>query len=227
MNILKTTIAACGIILMSTSALGADMSKEKVASYSIGHNIGNQVKGEKDIFNVDLDLLVQGLKDGFSGKDNQHSAEEIQAAFTHIQTLAEAQKLESSKSALAENAVFLAENSKKEGVTTLPSGLQYEVINKGSGTDKPSESDQVKTHYHGMLTNGTVFDSSVDRGEPITFPVTGVIKGWVEALQLMTVGDKWRLTVPSDLAYGEAAQGPIPANSVLVFEVELLEIIKG
>jgi FKBP-type peptidyl-prolyl cis-trans isomerase FklB len=125
-----------------------------------------------------------------------------------------------------EGEKFLEENKKKAGVTTTASGLQYEVIKTGDGP-KPTATDKVKTHYHGTLTNGTVFDSSVDRGEPVEFPVNGVIKGWTEALQLMPVGSKWKLFVPYSLAYGERAAGPqIPAYSAFVFEVELLEIVK-
>lgn len=201
-------------------------TNEEIASYSIGHNIGNQVKGEKDIFEVDIELVMQGLKDGFEGKDSPISGEQITTAFEYIQKLTDEKAAEAEKAASAGNIAYLAENGKKDGVTTLASGLQYEVMVKGEGTVKPISTDQVKTHYHGTLTNGTIFDSSVDRGEPITFPVTGVIKGWVEALQLMHVGDKWKLTVPSELAYGARAQGQIPANSVLIFEVELIEIIK-
>lgn len=228
LNLTKAiTTAALGIMLMTTSALGADMkTNEEIASYSIGHNIGNQVKGELDVFKIDIELVMQGLKDGFEGNDSPLTGEQITTAFEHIQKLTEAKAAEAAKAASAGNVAYLAENGKKEGVTTLPSGLQYEVITAGKGTVKPTASDQVKTHYHGTLTNGTIFDSSVDRGEPITFPVTGVIRGWVEALQLMVEGDKWKLTVPSELAYGAQAQGQIPANSVLVFEVELIEIVK-
>uniref|UniRef100_A0A2A4Z7U0 Peptidyl-prolyl cis-trans isomerase n=1 Tax=OCS116 cluster bacterium TaxID=2030921 RepID=A0A2A4Z7U0_9PROT len=212
---------------MTTSALGADMkTNEEIASYSIGHNIGNQVKGEQNVFKVDIELVMQGLKDGFEGVDSPLSGEQITTAFEYIQKLTEEKTAEAAKAASAVNDNYLAENGKKDGVTTLPSGLQYEVMTKGEGTVKPTPADQVKTHYHGMLTDGTVFDSSVARGEPITFPVTGVIKGWVEALQLMVEGDKWKLTVPAELAYGAQAQGQIPANSVLIFEVELIEIVK-
>ncbi len=228
MNSIISKIAVIGMCLLPFTAQGADMkTHEEVASYAIGHNIGNQVKAEKDVFKLDTDLVVQGLRDAIEGKDSPLSGEQMTAAFEFIQKLSDAKKAEDSKGALAKNNAFLAENGKKDGVITLASGLQYEVMNKGIGLEKPKPTDQVKTHYHGMLTNGTVFDSSVDRGEPITFPVTGVIKGWVEALQLMVVGDKWRLTVPAELAYGDRDQGPIPANSVLVFEVELIEIIKG
>src|SRR5699024_2579128 len=122
---------------------------------------------------------------------------------------------------------FLEENAKKEGVTVLESGLQYEVLEEGDGGPKPKAEDTVKTHYHGTLVDGTVFDSSQDRGEPVEFPVNGVIEGWQEALQLMSVGDKWRIVLPPELAYGEhGAGGMIGPNATLIFEVELLEIVE-
>jgi len=123
-------------------------------------------------------------------------------------------------------ATFLAENAKKEGVKTTASGLQYKIIKSGTG-ESPKPTDTVKVHYHGTLIDGTVFDSSVQRGQPVTFPVERVIPGWVEALQLMKVGDKWQLFIPAKLAYGDRSPGPaIPPNSVLIFEVELLGIVK-
>ncbi len=128
---------------------------------------------------------------------------------------------------LKEGEAFLAANAKKEAVTTLPSGLQYKVLKSGKGKS-PKATDTVKVHYHGTLLDGTVFDSSVERGEPATFPVNGVIPGWVEALQIMKEGDKWQLTIPPKLAYGErGAGGKIGPNSVLVFDVELLSIEKS
>ena len=127
--------------------------------------------------------------------------------------------------AIGEGKTFLEENKKAEGVTELESGLQYQIITEGKG-DKPKATDSVKCHYHGTLINGTVFDSSVDRGEPTTFPVSGVIAGWVEALQLMPIGSKWKLVVPSNLAYGEQGAGNlIGPHTTLIFEVELLEVV--
>ena len=123
-----------------------------------------------------------------------------------------------------ESQQFLEANKKRAGVVTLPSGLQYEIITKGTGPI-PKENDRVKTHYAGTLIDGTEFDNSYKRGEPITFPVTGVIKGWIEALQLMPVGSKWKLFIPSDLAYGDRGQGAIPGGSALIFDIELLEIV--
>lgn len=125
----------------------------------------------------------------------------------------------------AKAAAFLAENAKKAGVKTTASGLQYEVITEGKGA-RPKATDQVKVHYEGKLVDGTVFDSSVKRGEPVTFPLNQVIPGWTEGVQLMTVGSKYRLVIPAALGYGEQGAGPIPPNAVLVFEVELLDIVK-
>ncbi|MFA5192382.1 MAG: FKBP-type peptidyl-prolyl cis-trans isomerase [Verrucomicrobiia bacterium] len=152
--------------------------------------------------------LALGLITGCGAKDEQAAAEKTSGA-----------KLDAGDS-------FLAENAKKEGVKTTSSGLQYKVIKSGTGAT-PKATDGVKVHYHGTLINGTVFDSSVERGEPISFPVNGVIPGWVEALQIMKVGDKWTLFIPAKLAYGEQSPSPkIPANSPLIFEVELLGIEK-
>jgi FKBP-type peptidyl-prolyl cis-trans isomerase FklB len=121
---------------------------------------------------------------------------------------------------------FLKENGARDGVVTLPSGLQYEILTDADGP-KPAATDRVTTHYRGTLIDGTVFDSSYDRGQPATFPLNGVIAGWTEALQLMSVGSKWRLFIPPELAYGARAQGPIPANSTLIFDVELIEIAEA
>ena len=147
----------------------------------------------------------------------------LQARKMEEQQAAQTKALEENKLA---GETLLSENKAREGVVVTESGLQYEVITKGEG-DTPDENDKVNVHYHGTLPDGTVFDSSVERGEPITFPVNGVIKGWTEALQLMKVGDKWKLFIPSDLAYGARGAGPkIGPNQVLVFEVELLGVEK-
>ena len=140
-----------------------------------------------------------------------------------MQEIQQAAALVEGQENLAAGEAFLAENGAREGVTTTESGLQYEVIVAGDG-EMPTLNDTVTTHYHGTLIDGEVFDSSVDRGDPSSFPVSGVISGWTEALQLMPVGSKWRLFVPADLAYGSQQRGSIPANSTLIFDVELLEI---
>jgi FKBP-type peptidyl-prolyl cis-trans isomerase FklB len=158
---------------------------------------------------------------------NEQSADMVlRTRFEQVRVKKDSLEKGQSKITLEEGRKFLAENKSKEGVITLESGLQYQVIKQGNGA-KPGLTDQVKCHYHGTLLDGTVFDSSVDRGQPATFYVNGVIKGWTEALQLMPVGSKWKLFVPAELAYGERAAGPkVKANSMLIFEVELLEILK-
>lgn len=197
-------------------------------AYGIGMNIGQNLK-QQDLSALDLNILMQGMSDVIKGKtqfdDNQ--ANMILGNYFAKQQASkqaeEAKKYESNKLA---GQKFLEENKKKTGVVTLPSGLQYEVIKMGEGA-KPTINDKVKTHYHGTLIDGTIFDSSVQRGEPIEFPVGGVIKGWTEALQLMPVGSKWKLYIPYDLAYGERSAGStIKPYSTLVFEVELLDITK-
>ena len=203
-------------------------SPAKIVSYGIGRNIGKSLAS--DGLDVDIDAILAGLKDGLADKPSQIPEEKLRDAFQVIQRDLEKKKLEMAKAAGDKNRKagedFLAANKKKPGVKSTESGLQYEVLKAGKGAT-PKASDTVKTHYHGTLIDGTVFDSSVDRGEPATFPVGGVIKGWTEALQLMKVGDKWRISVPSELAYGaRGAGGKIGPNSVLVFEIELLEIEK-
>ena len=189
-------------------------------SYSLGVNIGENIKTQFpdiDLKNFEAAIkyvLDDNKKPSISGADAQKT---IQEYFTK-------QQAKASESVVEEGRKFLAENSKKENIVTLESGLQYEVIKNGEGA-KPTLNDQVTTHYHGTLIDGTVFDSSVERGEPASFPVSGVIKGWTEALQLMNVGSKWRLFVPYDLAYGERGAGPkIGPFTTLIFEVELISI---
>ncbi|MBK7797242.1 MAG: FKBP-type peptidyl-prolyl cis-trans isomerase [Saprospiraceae bacterium] len=188
-------------------------------SYSLGILIGNNLKNE-GITNISAPDLVEALEDVLMGKGKiavQNANELVQ------KTMSEKAALQSA-GVKEEGEKFLAENKNKPGIITTPSGLQYEVIQMGTGK-KPSLQDKVKTHYHGTLINGKVFDSSVQRGEPISFPVNGVIKGWTEALQLMPVGSKFKLYIPYQLAYGERGAGAdIKPFSALIFEVELLDI---
>jgi FKBP-type peptidyl-prolyl cis-trans isomerase FklB len=170
---------------------------------------------------IDAEAVAKAFADVFEENDLDISEEE---SMTILQDFFGKMQAEKSAKANEAGAAYLAENGAKEGVITTESGLQYEVIVSGDGA-KPTTADQVTVHYHGMLTDGTVFDSSVDRGQPATFGVTQVIKGWTEALQLMSVGDKWKLTIPSGLAYGDqGAGGMIGPGATLVFEVELLGI---
>jgi FKBP-type peptidyl-prolyl cis-trans isomerase FklB len=166
---------------------------------------------------------MAGLKDGLGGTKPRIQEAEMQAAFSTIQQTATAAAAAAGEKQLAAGKEYLAKNKARAGVTETASGLQYEVLVKGNGP-KPKTSDTVKVHYHGTLIDGTVFDSSVQRGEPVEFAVTGVIRGWTEALQLMPVGSKWKLTIPPALGYGSRPNGKIPANAVLVFEVELLGV---
>lgn len=199
--------------------------KERL-SYIVGENMATQLKN--DGLELDTNALVLAVIDVASGHPSRLSADEKRSTVEQVQKESQARQeaahTEKSAKNKAEGAAYLAENSKKEGVTTTDSGLQYKSLVAGNG-EKPKASDTVKVHYRGTLIDGTVFDSSYDRGEPAVFPVTGVISGWVEALQLMNVGDKLELTIPSNLAYGANGSGPvIGPDAVLVFEVELLGI---
>lgn len=199
-------------------------SFEQKASYGIGMNMGHQLLGQS-FDGLEIDVVAQGIKDAFQHVESAVSREDIQAAFDHITKIMQAKAAEKSKGAVEAGENFLKANADKDGVTVTASGLQYEVITKGEG-DVPTAESKVKTHYHGTLIDGTVFDSSYDRGEPAEFPVSGVIAGWTEALQLMPVGSKWKLTIPYALAYGEqGAGGAIGPCETLVFDIELLEII--
>lgn len=191
-------------------------------SYALGLNIGKSLK-KSGIKELDIDRFSKGVKDVLLNESFDISEEESRAILNDFFTRLQQDLLEKNKT---QGKRFLEENSKRESVKQTPSGLQYEIIKEGNG-QKPLASDRVKVHYHGTLIDGTVFDSSVRRGEPATFGVTQVIQGWVEALQMMSVGSKWKLFIPHKLAYGAQGAGElIEPFSTLIFEVELLEIIK-
>jgi len=216
-------IVGCAIILSSCSNNATDKIPEtemEKVSYSLGVNVATGVKAQ-GLDTIDANAVAKAFSDVFEGNDLDISEEE---SMTILQDFFGKMQAEKSAKENEAGAAYLAENGAKEGVITTESGLQYEVIVSGDGA-RPTTADQVTVHYHGMLTDGTVFDSSVDRGQPATFGVTQVIKGWTEALQLMSVGDKWKLTIPSGLAYGDqGAGGMIGPGATLVFEVELLGI---
>ena len=197
----------------------------------LGSMIGNQLRTNKDFYGdstltMNYDLLRQGLINGISKSDVVMNADAARDYFNQTMESLQAKKLEATYGAnKAAGDAFLAENAKKAGVVTTASGLQYEVVVAGKGA-KPVETDKVRVHYHGTLIDGTVFDSSVERGEPAEFGVNQVIKGWVEGLQLMPVGSKYKFYIPQQLAYGAQAQGKINPFSALVFEVELIAIVK-
>ncbi|MCH1919144.1 FKBP-type peptidyl-prolyl cis-trans isomerase [Shewanella sp. A3A] len=197
---------------------------EQQASYGVGRQLGEQLAANS-FEGLDIPAVQAGLADAFAGQESAVSMEDLHVAFTEISTRIKKAQEEAAEAAAAEGTAFLAENAKRDGVVVTESGLQYEVINAGSG-EKPTYNSTVRTHYHGTFIDGSVFDSSVTRGQPAEFPVSGVIAGWTEALQLMPVGAKYRLYVPHELAYGERGAGAaIPPYSALVFEVELLDII--
>ena len=211
------SLVACNQENFSSSELTTPMDS---VSYSLGVSVANNLKSS-GFESIETHALASAFSDVFEGNEVKINEEDanmlIQDYFVEL-----SQK--KSQEAISAGQAFLDENAKKEGVVTTESGLQYEVLTSGTGAS-PAETDQVSVHYHGTLIDGTVFDSSVDRGQPATFPVNGVIPGWVEALQLMNVGSKYKLYIPSDLAYGErGAGGSIGPNATLIFEVELLSI---
>jgi len=219
-NLLIVSIALIFSSCTDTATYKTPETEMEKVSYSLGVNMASSVK-QQGMETIDAKAVAKAFADVFEGSDLDISEEE---SMTILQDFFGKMQAEKSAKANEAGAAYLAENGAKEGVITTESGLQYEVIVSGDGA-KPTTADQVTVHYHGMLTDGTVFDSSVDRGEPATFGVTQVIKGWTEALQLMSVGDKWKLTIPSGLAYGDqGAGGMIGPGATLVFEVELLGI---
>jgi FKBP-type peptidyl-prolyl cis-trans isomerase len=193
------------------------------ASYGIGFDMGRQLSQAP--FKLDVERFVEGLRDSLAGKESGVSHEAMAAAMQRLQQEAMAGAAVKGEANATAGDAYREENGKKPGVVTRPSGLQYKVITEGAGP-KPTKASTVTTHYAGTLIDGTKFDSSVDRGEPVSFPLNGVIKGWTEGLQHMKVGGKARLVIPPAIAYGPTGQGPIPPNSTLVFDVELLEIVK-
>jgi len=239
------TVLAMGLLIAPLSAIHAEEKeatvsseaeeKQEVAlnsekdklSYSLGHNIGQSIKRQ----NVDVsqDLLAKGIADALTDAKPLLTPEEVETVMQNFrkQQMEEMNKRrqEQAQKNLDEGNKFLEENKKKEGVKTLPSGLQYRVVTEGTG-NTPKATDKVTTHYRGKLLNGTEFDSSYKRNQPATFAVDGVIQGWQEALQLMKEGGKWELFIPAELAYGQSGRPGIPPNSVLVFDIELISIAK-
>lgn len=199
-------------------------TQEQQASYGIGRQMGDQL-ANAPFQGFDTEAALAGFTDAIQGAASQVEAELINDAFREIQGRLQAEEAEKAKTMAADGEAYLAENAKRDEITVTASGLQYEILTEGTGA-KPSATDTVRTHYHGTLIDGTVFDSSVQRGQPAEFPVNGVIAGWTEALQLMPAGSKWRLHIPYNLAYGErGAGGAIGPYAALVFEVELLDIV--
>jgi FKBP-type peptidyl-prolyl cis-trans isomerase FklB len=199
------------------------ISESDKVSYGLGLQLGNQIV-EQSFNGFSLDSLIVGIKDIYNNKACRFSDEEMQAAFASINKMVSTEKNQAGSKNQDEGKDFLINNAKNEGILSTASGMQYEIMVEGNG-EMPKSTDTVSTHYHGTLIDGTIFDSSVERGTPAEFPVDGVIKGWTEALQMMNTGSKWRLFIPPELAYGDQGAGPkIGPNSTLIFEVELLDI---
>jgi FKBP-type peptidyl-prolyl cis-trans isomerase len=216
-------------LLISFYSFGQDSvdleDEDERIAYSLGANIGQNLVAQELIEGIDVQIFVAGMLDAFTDDLKLQPAEMMAAVQTYMERQADADQLALSEN-LTMSAEFLEQNSQNDGVVTLDSGLQYLVLESGpEGGVSPTPSDSVLAHYHGTLIDGNVFDSSVDRGEPASFGVSQVISGWTEALQLMKTGDKWRLFIPPDMAYGESSPTPaIPPNSALIFDVELLEV---
>ena len=221
--IILCLLLAAGPVLAGET-LELKTKKDKV-SYAIGLDMGNNLK--KSDLEIDPDILARAIKDVMSGGKTVMTDQEAKETLMALQKEIQAKQQERNKAIGEKNKKdgdeYLAKNKKKAGVKTLPSGLQYKVLTDGKGKS-PKASDTVTVNYAGTLIDGTEFDSSYKRGQPVSFPVGGVIKGWTEALQLMKEGSKWQLVIPSDLAYGEQGRPGIPPNSVLIFEVELISI---
>lgn len=230
---MKRQIMAAGLVVVTAAALVACKEPKKPettdarAAYTIGYMTGAASQSRAP--NLDTDGFMQGFRDAYAKKDPLLTEAEMKASMAAFEDrlkteMAMAQKKEGLQAETA-GATFLAQNAKKAGVKTTTSGLQYEVIKEGKGP-RPAATSIVKVHYEGKLVDGTVFDSSRQRGEPIELPLDRVIPGWTEGVQLMTVGSRYRLVIPGKLGYGEQGAGPIPPNAVLEFDVELLEIVK-
>ena len=223
---LAAAVALVGLVLAGCDSQTSEVelkSPAQKASYGIGLNMGRSLS-EEGMDDLDSKAVAQGIEDALAKKEPRIKDEDMVEAFSFLQTRAEERMAALNKEAAEAGKKFLEDNAKRDGVKTTASGLQYEIVTKAEGA-QPKATDVVSVHYEGRLTDGKVFDSSIQRGSPIDLPVSGVIPGWVEALQLMHVGEKAKLYIPSELAYGAQSPSPaIPANSVLVFDLELLSI---
>jgi len=225
MNINKSILLSNFILLIftTTTVISAEISTEKQKlSYAMGIYFSQRIVNQN--IDMDVDAFIQAITDSLNKSELKLSQAEIQNALTTYQQQLGAKRNASAEGNKASSLKFLEDNKKKDGVVVLDSGLQYKVINQGDGA-KPDKNSTVKVHYHGTLIDGKVFDSSYDRGQPITLSLNQVIKGWQEALPLMNVGSKWQIYVPAELAYGERGAGSsIGANETLIFDIELLAV---
>lgn len=223
---LAAAVALVGLVLAGCDAQTAEVELKtpaQKASYGIGLNMGKSLSQE-GLDDLDSKAVAMGIEDAIGKKEQKLKDEELAEAFSFLQKRSEERMAKLNEESAQAGKKFLEDNGKKEGVQTTGSGLQYEIVKKAEGA-QPKATDVVTVHYEGKLIDGTVFDSSIQRGSPIDLPVSGVIPGWVEGLQLMHVGEKYKLYIPSELAYGAQSPSPaIPANAVLVFDLELLAI---
>jgi len=226
---MKTLLTSASLAALLTTAplalAAAPESDAEKLGYSLGVTLGQSI--QQDVEGLDVDAFTQAVRDVFDGSELEMSDEEMAEALTKFQQEAmaarDAEAEQQAAANRAEGEAYLAENAEQEGVTVTESGLQYRELTSGNGAT-PGADDTVEVHYEGTLIDGTVFDSSYERGEPVSFQVGQVIEGWQEALQLMEVGDTWEVVIPSDLAYGAQGQGPIGPHETLIFKVELLDV---
>ena len=229
MNQVRAAILGFGFLLTGAFCFAAEKPELKdqkdKESYSLGYQFGQTMKYQG--MDINMDLYNSGIRDALGGSKPQLSQEEMRQTIAELQKRVAAARekglKEISAKNLAEGKVFLEENRKKEGVKVLPSGLQYKILAEGSGKS-PGATDQVTVNYKGTLINGVEFDNSYKRGKPTIFQIDKVVKGWTEALPLMKEGSKWQLFIPPELGYGSRGAGPIPPNSTLIFEVELISV---
>ncbi|WP_111414870.1 FKBP-type peptidyl-prolyl cis-trans isomerase [Billgrantia lactosivorans] len=227
MKILLTSASLAALVVAAPSVLAAPETEDERLSYSLGVAYGQSIAQEYP--DLDVEAFTDAIRDLIEGNDLAMEADEMAETLSQFQENAlanrQAEAEEMAERNLAEGKAFLEENAEREDVTTTDSGLQYEVLEEGDG-ESPGPSSHVEVHYEGTLVDGTVFDSSFDRGQPLSFRVDQVIEGWQEALQLMSVGDTWMLFVPPELGYGAQGQGPIGPNETLIFRVELIEVME-
>ncbi|MFO7648222.1 FKBP-type peptidyl-prolyl cis-trans isomerase [Halomonas sp. 3H] len=226
MKRLLTTASLTTLLAAAPLALAAPETDEERLGYSLGVTLGQSI--QQDVNDLDVDAFTQAIRDVFAGDELAMSDEEMADALMRFQQEAmaarQAEAEQQAEANRSEGEAFLAANAEEEGVEVTESGLQYRVLEAGDG-DTPGAEDSVEVHYEGTLIDGTVFDSSYERGEPVSFRVDQVIDGWQEALQLMSVGDTWEVVIPAELAYGAQGQGPIGPYETLIFRVELLDVI--
>lgn len=232
----RFTLTALIMLSVSGNTNAADSkeinfnSDEAKAAYGIGYNFAKNLQKQANGLNLNPDAIIRGVLDGMNNSDMKVSSQDVQTAIQALQKkqmeIVQSEAKKTAEVAHAKGKAYQDKNAKRAGVTTTQSGLQYEVLKRGNGNNHPSATSMVRVHYHGTLIDGSVFDSSVERGQPSEFPLNGVISGWTEGVQLMSPGDKFRFVIPSELAYGDRQASPkIPPGSTLIFDVELLDIL--